>query len=614
MKHFSAIDYFKRGFLFFTGSTLLLGAVFLSYIYDNSLLSTMTAGSWFYFVTAAFSQASLFVLVPYLLFSLLLFHKGSARLYPTLLVLFTTLIVAFFIFNRQVYSLYRFHINGFVLDMLFGGGGADIFNFNIRLFVVVATVALVLAAIVIIMWVLCGKVCAVLKKRTVTGIIVALVLVTASSHLYHAYAAVVKIPSVIRSAALIPYNMPLTANRLMLRLGVVSKETLSVNLSNGEGSGVNYPLNAIVAEPDSVKKNIVLIAIDSWNKRAYTPEVFPNITRFAEKCSTYDNHLSSGNGTTGSILGMFFSLPATFKDDLDISGTQPLLVTQLLALGYDVKPYGSATLVHPPFARMLFSQIPNLRLESDGNNCYERDCDITNDFFEYLDSEPQAPVFSFLFYDLAHCCDLPADKNKTFTPAWDYPNYLALNKDMDVTPYWNLYRNSLFQVDSLIGCVINKLEERKLLDNTVVIITGDHGEEYNENKKGIVGHGGNFSPVQVKVPFFFYDANKEVRKYSHRTTHYDVAPTPLKDYLGVKNPTDDLGIGHLMSDDANRDWHLVGDYINYAFVMDADMRILEKKHSGYVEIYDSLVNLLDDYKYDVSGLNKMILNMNRFYK
>lgn len=614
MKPYSLIESFKRGFLFFVGSTLLLGAVFLSYLYDNSLLSSMTAGSWAYFITASLSQASLFALVPFLFFSLLLFHRKSARLYPFFLITFTTLIVAFFIFNRQVFSLYRFHINGFVLDMLFGGGGGDIFNFNIWLFVIVAVVAILLAAVTTAIWVLCGKICERVKKRAVTGLIIALVLVTAFSHLFHAYAAVVKIPSVIRSAALVPYNMPLTANRLMLKLGVVSKESLSVNLSNGEGSGVNYPLNAIVAEPDSVKKNIVLIVIDSWNKRAYTPEVFPNVTKFAKNCSKYENHLSSGNGTTSSILGMFFSLPATFKDDLDISGTQPLLVTQMLAQGYDVKPYGSATFVHPPFGRMLFSQIPNLRLESDGATCYERDCDITNDFFEYIDSEPQGPFFSFLFYDLAHGCELPAERNKTFTPAWDFPNYLALSKDMDETPYWNLYRNSLFQVDSLIGCVLNKLEERKLLDNTVVIITGDHGEEFNENKKGYFGHGGNFSPVQVKVPFLFYDAQKEARKYNHRTTHYDVAPTLLKEYLGVKNPTDDLGIGHLMWDDKNRDWHLVGDYLNYAFVMDADMRVLEKKHSGYVEIYDSLVNVLDGYKYDVQGLNKMILNMNKFYK
>jgi membrane-anchored protein YejM (alkaline phosphatase superfamily) len=263
---------------------------------------------------------------------------------------------------------------------------------------------------------------------------------------------------------------------------------------------------------------------------------------------------------------------------------------------------------------MMFSKVPNLRIESKGSTCYERDCEITDEFIDYIDKERNEPFFSLLFYDLAHGCELPAEKNTTFTPAWAFPDYLALNNSIDPMPFWNLYRNSLFQIDSLVGRVLTALEERDMLRNTVIVMTGDHGQEFNENKKNFWGHGSNFSPVQVRVPFMLFDAEKAVEVYKYRTTHYDVATTLLKEYLGVENPVTDLGVGQLMTDPCNRDWHYVGDYGNYAFVMDSDMRVLEKKHSGYIEVYDSLVNPIEGYKYNAVDLNKKIMDINRFYK
>ncbi len=602
----------KTGFLYYASVALILTVVFVTYIWGTPLWNTLNFSGWLYFVPGALSQAALFALAPFVLALPFLFT--GRRGYAPVMVSLSTLLVVFFIANGMVYKLYRFHINGFVLDMLFGGAAGDVFQFDTVLYVKVALAVVVLALFMSGVWFLCR----VLFKRVQYAAVVPLVslflLSLLFSHLFHAYSAVVKTAGVIRSAAVIPYNVPLTANRLMLRLGVISKENLTVNLGGGEGSGVNYPLNPIVAQPDSVQKNIVLIAIDSWSKNAWAPEVSPNIWNFAYRCSEFGDHISSGNGTTGSVIGMFFSLPASYKDDLDVSGTQPILVNQLLSQGYDVKVFASATLVHPPFGRMMFSNVPNLRIESKGATCYDRDCEITDEFIDYLDGEREKPFFSFLFYDLAHGCELPVEKNRRFTPAWDFPDYLALNNNMNPTPFWNLYRNSLFQIDSLVGCVLTELEERKLLDNTVVVITGDHGQEFNENKKNYWGHSSNFSPVQVRVPFICFDAAKAARLYKHRTTHYDIATTLLKEYLGVQNPVSDLGVGQLMTDSCNRDWHYVGDYGNYAFVMDADMRILEKKHSGYIEVYDSLVNPLDGYRYNAVELNKKIIDLNRFYK
>jgi len=608
--------FFKGAFLYFFVSTLVLGGIFASYIAGSAVAQAMDAQGWCFYITATLSWASVFALVPFILSAALYAVTKSVRASSLLHVSLTVLLVAFFIMNGLVYSQYRFHINGFVLDMLFSEGAGDIFQFNASIYIklVAAFLFIVLAAAAV------RRVCSLVVKRWnyVAAVPASLLIVAALlfSNGIHAYAAVVKTASVIRSAPIVPYYFPLTANRFLHKLGVVSKETLTTaGLGSDGASGLNYPANELVVQPDTAPKNIVMIVIDSWNSRSWSPEVFPNIWNFSSRCAYYGDHLSSSNGTTGSTFGMFFGLPAYFRSDIEAAGTQPLLVEQMLAEGYDVKAFSSATLVYPPFARLLFANVPNLRIESKGKTVYDRDCEIIDEFISYINSSnSERPFYSLLFYDLAHGYELPADKLTRFTPSWNFANYLALNNDTDPTPFWNLYRNCLFQIDSLVGRVINCLEEKKLLDNTVVVITGDHGQEFNENKKNFWGHNSNYSPVQLRVPLLYFDASQAAAVRRHRTTHYDIAPTLLKSVLGVQNDVSDLGVGHMLEDSCSRDWHIVGNKDNYAFIREKDNVIIEKKYSGHIDVYDSLMNLRDDYKVNSRELNEAILKLNKLYK
>ena len=609
-------DFFKCSFLYFFITAIVLGGIFLSYLGDGAVAQAMDSQGWAFYATASLSWAAVFALVPYLITTVVFAITEKKRAAAATQISLTALLLAYFLVNGMIYAQYRFHINGFVLDMLFSEGAGDIFQFNASIYIKLTMALLVLIAATIAVWKGCKYIIG--KWHYAAALPASLTLVAALlfSNGFHAYAAVVKIPSVIRSAPAVPYYFPLTANRFLHKLGVVSKETLTTsNLKSGAASGLKYPAKELVVEQDSAKKNIVMIVIDSWNSRSWSDEVFPNIRAFAPRCSYFADHFSSSNGTTGSTFGMFFGLPSYFRNDIEGAGTQPLLVEQMLAQGYEVKAFSSATLVYPPFARLLFANVPDLRIESKGKTVYERDCEITDEFISYIgDGKKGKPFYSLLFYDLAHGYEMPEEKTKTFQPSWTFANYLALDNNTDPTPFWNLYRNCLFQIDSLVGRVLNCLEEKNLLDNTIVMITGDHGQEFNENKKNFWGHNSNYSPVQLRVPLLYFDASQAAQTYRHRTTHYDIAPTLLKGVLGVKNDVADLGIGHMLTDSCSRDWHIVGDNTNYAFIRSGDNTIVEKKYSGSIDVYDSLMNLRDDYEINSVELNKAILRLNSFYK
>lgn len=101
------------------------------------------------------------------------------------------------------------------------------------------------------------------------------------------HAAVAQKTSVIRSASCLPYYFPLTATRLMMKLGVVSsKDVIKMNFNNKKQSAdLNYPIDSLKYEVHSNPKNVVLIAIDSWNYRAFNQDITPHISHFADSCS-----------------------------------------------------------------------------------------------------------------------------------------------------------------------------------------------------------------------------------------------------------------------------------------------------------------------------------------
>ena len=68
------------------------------------------------------------------------------------------------------------------------------------------------------------------------------------------------------------------------------------------------------------------------------------------------------------------------------------------------------------------------------------------------------------------------------------------------------------------------------LENTIVLVTGDHGEEFFEN--GFWGHHSNFSQEQVAVPFVLRGPGISPGMENRPTSHIDL-PRTLMELLGI---------------------------------------------------------------------------------
>jgi arylsulfatase A-like enzyme len=99
---------------------------------------------------------------------------------------------------------------------------------------------------------------------------------------------------------------------------------------------------------------------------------------------------------------------------------------------------------------------------------------------------------------------------------------------------------AIWRLDAHIAELCRRLEELGLADDTLVVLTGDHGEAFGEH--GCIGHGSSVYEEEVRVPFVLISPRllPLVRRSATLGNHVDIWPT-LTDVLGL--PADPLWQG-----------------------------------------------------------------------
>lgn len=598
---------FKSGFAYFLILTAALTLLFIWYLLDSQVLPVMDFMGWVFYLTSSISHAACFSLMAYIVYAVFSLFRLSKTARIVMSLLATLLLLTGYV-NEQVYQIYRFHINGFVLNMLTGPGASQIFTFDWRLKFLYSAYLLLIFTVCIGGWWMADRMAKRLKRKHFLLAVSILVGSTLFAHIYHIFASFYQKQSVIVSERLLPYYFPTTSYGLLTEtLHLTPPATADLDISPSGGDMV-YPLQPL--DGDSARYNVLLILIDSWNSRSLTPECMPNIYRYALQNQWYKNHLSGSNGTRSGVFSLVFAIPSYYWNMAEANHITPVIFDVCRQEGITFHNYPGASQLDPPFGRVLFAREKNVRIETPGSTVYERDAQITQDFIQQT---TDSPFFSFLFYDGPHSFELDPHRPCPFQPSWPYADYSKLHNDLDPTPFWNLYRNTCYQTDQLIGQVLTALDESGLADHTMVVITGDHSQEFNENHKNYWGHNSNFSQHQIKVPLIVHIPGEKPQIYTHRTTHYDIVPTILTTAMNVTTPPSAYSTGHLLTDTTSRSWHIVGSELNYAFIIPGDT-ILEKSAEGGLQVYDAHMTPVSNYHFDVQAFNKATETLNRFLK
>lgn len=529
-------------------------------------------------LVAHFATLATLCLLPVLLLLLL---WPRPRVVIPLGCLIAAAIVTAVLIDTQVYQLYRFHINAGVLNLLLGGAARETFFFSKQLY---GQAALIAAAVLGAFAIGAGWIWRYLQHtqygrsvpRAIVTVLTAAVVIFHSTHIW---ADAVGYEPFLAQTEVLPMRYAATAKRLLRAHGVNLRETpLRQADRDAARRGLLYPLRPLTCRAPDKPPNIVVILIDSWRFDELDAQVTPNIAAFARRSARFMDHYSGGNATRIGTFSLFYSIPGTYWHRVLAERRGPVLIEQVTKLGYEVQAFRSAPLYSPEFDRTVFAQIQGVRTRSEGATPAARDRDLTDDFLDYLRSRADAsPFFALLFYDAPHGFDYPSDYPTVFGPVDAHVNYLKLHRGTDPRPLLNRYRNSLHYVDSLVGEVFAALGSRGLLDDSVVVVTSDHGQEFNDNSQNYWGHSSNFTRFQTGVPLLLYAPDIAPAVYSHRTTHFDVMPTIMRNYLGCGDALSTYSVGRSLFERGGREIILLSEYADFA-IMHADQTAIVREH------------------------------------
>lgn len=590
---------------------IFLGIKYLKYTENLSGFIT-----YLYIFSSLITHFFILNCVPLLLSLLFLFFTKSKLLSKLIFSLLSILIILYLQIDILVFSQFRYHLSPIVFKLVFGKRATDIFHFSTinTTIAILYLIGLILLEILILYF--SSKLSKKLPNLKIKLILVIIGFLLVGTNFIYAWADASRYRPIAQMKNIYPVFYPLTSESLFRKLNLINKQEIEKNtlLSRSYSKSlINYPLKPILSE-NSQKKNIIFIVIDSWRFNCMTENITPHIFELSKKSQVFQNHKSGSNMTTGGIFSLFYAIPATYYDNFTGLQVSPVFFNEILKQGYTLSILSSSTLENPPFNKNVFSGIQNLRLESNGNSPSERDKDIYNEWIKFIngyDSKENTPFFSFLFFDSAHGFDYPSDFPVKFKPTLDEVNYIALNDDYNPIPFYNRYKNSLNYIDGLIGNILKKLEEKKLLESSIIVITGDHGQEFNDNKKGYWQHGGNFSDYQIGTPLIVFDASRPAKTYTHLTLHYDIIPTLMNTVLGITNQYYDYSVGQNLYDCKNRKWFICGYNQKYA-IIEKNM-IINVYSSGMYDVVDKKLNPVNENTVDFSVIKDAVIENSRFY-
>jgi len=386
------------------------------------------------------------------------------------------------------------------------------------------------------------------------------------THVVHAWAAAHYDVSIMAFSRYLPLFYPLRNPGLLARLGLVDRATarergVAASLQAPAAGELTYPLAPLRCGPRAPAYNLLVVVIDAMRADALTPEIAPRLEQFAHRAIRFDRHYSGGNTSRTGLFSLFYGIPATYFDAFANRARPPALMDELRRSGYELGVFTSAPLYRlVDLDRTAFARIPGLRREtSSGVGSSAKDQVLTDEWLQWLDRrDPSRPFFGFLYYDAAVALAPPANYHP---PIPVPPNASAEQRERNLR-----YATAIHYVDSLVGRVLDDLERRALTDRTVIIVTSDHGIEFDEAGLGFKGHGTSYSDYQIRTPLVVRWPHHAPGRIDRRTSHNDVAPTILTELLGCTNSPSDYSSGSSLFTSAPWDWLVVTSNREFAVV------------------------------------------------
>ena len=523
----------------------------------------------------------------------LTFVLPSRKLFRLVAVIFATVGQTVLLIDTQAYQSINLHLNPVVWELLFSEDKSALSSDLQHLFVVMPLIFLVQLALSEWVW---RKQRKLSHKHVGRPLAAVFFLSFMTSHLVYIWADAYFYNPITSQRSNFPLSYPMTAKSFMEKHGLLDREEYLKRLAENQGNIdlVSYPLEKLEFNRRGNKLNVLMISVNNLRADALNQNEMPNLYKFAQDNQNFTNHYSSSNDTYGAF-GLFYGLPSSYASSIKAQGSAPVLLDVLKDQDYSFGLFSGNGFEDDLYSEVIFRGL-NLANELDGTQAHTDKQSIAA-WNTWLTEQAKKPWFSYI--------EVTTVDNFESEP-------MAANEEIPASErFKKAYEQSVKSADKTVAEIIADLEANELLANTIVVITSNHGSEFNETNTNSWGANSNYSRYQLQVPMVIHWPGMLPAEFTHSTSHLDLSVTLLQDMLGLSSNPYDYSSGRNLFDESRRRWILAGDTREIALITSSQTTVIDK--FGNYKLYDDNYKRLRESTPKLPVLMQGLTELQRFY-
>ena len=283
-------------------------------------------------------------------------------------------------------------------------------------------------------------------------------------------------------------------------------------------------------------KNLIVIMVESGNEIMLNEEYYPNIRRLVENGFHFTNNYSprnicsTGNNEMSALISLYsinnnctanvYQKNTYFESIFNLFNRKGY-ITNSFHDYYDW--YYDRSVIHKNMGSGTFYDAVDLDLDFSYHypayDTWPSDGEMMEKYLDIIDQNGvDQPFMSFITTVTSH---MPynmsseyGDKYLSLFPS-DYP--IELKR----------YMSKLKEVDQAIGILLDGLEDRGILDDTVIVLFGDHYPYSIDTDKINVAleYDLSIDNNADRIPLIIYNSELESKKIDTYTSYIDILPT-----------------------------------------------------------------------------------------
>lgn len=334
---------------------------------------------------------------------------------------------------------------------------------------------------------------------------IVMTLVTAcfiTSHGIYIWADAANYEKITNLRSVFPAHYPMTAKSFLTTHGWI--ENITAKTDGTSTSNIAYPLTEIKFEEKDIQKNVITIFINGLSYSDLDAENTPNLIKLKMDNLSFENHYLPYDDLYNNLFASWFGLPIQYEQIFTSHSVENISNDVMQKEEYLIRGFTST-------------------INGSEDSKLSKMTGMKNNKLKNLSSD------TVLLNEAADFIEKNTENRMAVT--------LSLNSLLNINSAES-HKRHLKLLDTQLGKFISRLEEKKITDRTMVIISSSLGNKF-------IGGASVYSKKKQRVPFIIINPDSENKGVSKNilTSSFDINPTIAVEILGVTTPCVNYGIG-----------------------------------------------------------------------